>query len=119
MIHFALPSAFGALVGGLVAAALWSATAHAEPYLAVQQGYKCVACHVNASGGGLRNDFGIVFAENVMPAYTLPAGFPVWSGRVFDFLRLGGDLRASRIENEVQRLPTQRSSRWIDGLYGG
>ncbi|MBS0393069.1 MAG: hypothetical protein JSR54_00515, partial [Proteobacteria bacterium] len=75
--------------------------AHAEPYLAVQQGYKCNACHVNPTGGGLRSDFGTVFAENVMPASGLPDGAPVWTGRVGDFLRVGGDLRASWTRTEV------------------
>ena len=78
----------------------------AEPYLAVQQGYKCIACHVNPTGGGLRNDFGIVFAENVMPATGLPANVPVWTGRLGDFVRLGGDLRASLNRTDV---PEQRA----------
>ena len=65
----------------------------AEPYLAVQQGYKCVACHVNPTGGGLRNTFGLVYAENVMPATTLPAGAPVWLGQVLpDIVRVGAEL---------------------------
>src|SRR5579871_6903065 len=67
----------------------------AEPYLAVQQGYKCVQCHINPTGGGLRNTFGLVFAENVLPANTLPAGTPAWLGQVLpDIARIGGDLRA-------------------------
>jgi hypothetical protein len=87
------------LVAALLAAG--GGTARAEPYLAAQQGYQCSACHVNPTGGGLRNDFGVVFAENVMPAAGLPEGVPSWSGRVGDFLRLGGDLRASWTRTEV------------------
>lgn len=89
--------------------------AAAEPYLAVQQGYKCVACHVNPTGGGLRNDFGVIFAENVLPARTLPAGFPTWSGKIARFLRAGGDLRASWIRSEVPHNPTQEQ-RQVDQL---
>jgi hypothetical protein len=79
---------------------------HAEPYLAVQQGYKCSACHVNATGGGLRNDFGIVFAENLMPAARLPDSVPVWTGKLGDFVRLGGDLRASWTRTQVPHSKT-------------
>ena len=74
---------------------------HAEPYLAVQQGYKCSACHVNATGGGLRNDFGVVFAGNVMPASRLPDSVPAWTGKLGELVRLGGDLRASWTRTEV------------------
>ena len=81
--------------------ALLPRSARAEPYLAVQQGSKCVACHVNPTGGGLRNAFGIVFAENVMPATGLPAAGPVWTGDIGDFLRFGGDLRASWTRDDV------------------
>jgi hypothetical protein len=81
----------------------------AEPYLAVQQGYKCIACHVNPTGGGLRNSFGLVFAENVMPAATLPAGVPVWLGQVVqDIVRVGGDLRTDWSRTTVPQSPTQQ-----------
>ncbi len=92
----------------LLAAAALPAHVVAEPYLAVQQGYKCVACHVNPTGGGLRNDFGIVFAENVMPVRGLPADVPVWTGRVGDFVRLGADVRESWSRTEVPNQPAQQ-----------
>jgi hypothetical protein len=81
--------------------------AFSEPYLAVQQGYKCVQCHVNPTGGGLRNNFGLVFAENALPLNTLPAGAPVWLGQaVQDIIRVGGDLRAQYFDLET---PHQKS----------
>lgn len=98
-----------AVCSGLaVVAAMLPANAPAEPYLAVQQGYRCAACHVNATGGGLRSDFGIVFAENVMPARPLPSSAPVWTGRVGDFVRLGGDVREDWTLTEIQRQDSQR-----------
>ncbi len=84
--------------------------ATAEPYLAVQQGYACSACHVSATGGGLRTDVGIVFAENVLPARTLPDAVARWNGRVGDFLRLGGDLRSDWSKTDVRAQPSARRS---------
>lgn len=99
----------------LVCIGLSPRAADAEPYLAIQQGYKCVVCHVNPTGGGLRNDFGIVFAENLMPARMLPAGAPTWTGKLARFLRMGGDLRASWIRSDVPHSPTQED-RKLDQL---
>ena len=85
----------------------YSLPAAAEPYLAVQQGYKCVQCHINPTGGGLRNNFGMVFAESALPMNTLPAGSPVWLGQVVqDIVRVGGDLRAQYFDLET---PHERS----------
>ncbi len=79
----------------------------AEPYLAVQQGYKCIACHVNPTGGGLRNVFGAIFAENVMAARPLPEGAPVWTGQLLpDLLSIGGDLRADWSRTTTPQSPT-------------
>ena len=80
--------------------------ASAEPYLAIQQGLKCIMCHVNPTGGGARTLFGDVFAENVMAATTLPAGFPAWTGQVVpDFVRIGGDLRADWTRSTMPHSP--------------
>jgi hypothetical protein len=87
----------------------------AEPYLAIQNGYKCVACHVNPTGGGLRNEFGVIYSENVLPARTLPPGFPTWSGRIASFLRAGWDARASWSRTRVPNNPTQEQ-RQLDQL---
>jgi len=95
------------LVAGLV---LLAGSARAEPYLALQQGSKCIACHVNPTGGGLRSAFGIVFAENLMPAAGLPGGLPVWTGGFGDFLRLGGDLRSSWTRTEVPNNAAQHAT---------
>lgn len=92
----------------MLAAAL-SFPAQAEPYLAVGQGYKCIACHVNPTGGGMRNAFGVVFAENVLPAHNLPQGAPAWTGSIGDMVRLGGDLRESWSRTEVPHQAAQRS----------
>ena len=71
------------------------AEARAEPYLAVQQGYACSACHFNPTGGGLRSEFGTVFAENVMPSVSAPALGRYWNGRIGSRLAIGADARAS------------------------
>jgi hypothetical protein len=68
--------------------------AHGEPYLAVQQGYKCESCHFNPTGGGLRSEFGDVFSENVLPANHIDVGSQPWLGKLGDAVRIGADLRA-------------------------
>lgn len=74
--------------------ALAGRVALAEPYIAIQQGYKCNACHENPSGGGLRSTFGDVFVENLLATNPLPGGSPVWTGQlVQNILRVGADLR--------------------------
>ncbi len=67
--------------------------ASAEPYLAMQMGLKCSSCHVNPTGGGLRTDFGDVFAQTVLPAHPIHGNWGLWTGEVAKVLRVGGDLR--------------------------
>lgn len=70
------------------------APAVAEPYLAVQEGYKCNVCHVNPTGGGLRNNFGTIYSKTLLPAQSLDGVLDAWTGKLIDNVRIGGDLRA-------------------------
>lgn len=65
----------------------------AEPYLAVRYGLKCETCHVNPTGGGLRSEFGDVFAQTELPAHPIRGNWGLWTGEVMSWLRVGGDTR--------------------------
>ena len=96
--------------GALLLAWLLSAPVRAEPYLALGQGAKCSQCHVNPTGGGLRNAFGDVFAQTQMPAQHIDTGTDIWAGQITRFLAAGGDLR---FDASAQQLPHTRT---LDGF---
>ena len=81
---------------------LGSPTAYAEPYLAVQQGLKCMQCHINPTGGGERTTFGEIFSQNILPAKHVGNDDAVWTGAINSFINLGGNLRADAQWNEVR-----------------
>jgi hypothetical protein len=79
--------------------------AFAEPYFAVQQGLKCMNCHVNPTGGGMRNTFGQIWGQTMLPEKRIDTGEP-WTGEIGRFLAIGGNLRASGSFTDT---PNQRS----------
>ena len=89
-------------------ALLSAGAARAEPYLAVLNGYKCNVCHVNPTGGGLRNDFGTVYAQTLMPSDNSSAAGNFWNGKLGESLRVGGDLRADWQRNSVPHQANQQ-----------
>ena len=85
---------------GVVAAPfffLWlsSGPAAAEPYLAVRAGLSCSGCHVNPTGGGLRNAAGNAYAQNELAARRIDTGDTQWLGEINRFIAFGGDFRGS------------------------
>jgi len=83
--------------------------AHAEPWIAVQSGMKCAACHVNASGGGMRNEYGNSYAQMQLAATQLAAADAErWNGRVNEFVAFGGNLRAGARQIDVPDQDTQQ-----------
>ncbi|MGI9223505.1 MAG: hypothetical protein ACR2QX_03440 [Woeseiaceae bacterium] len=86
-----LPRSVVIAVGSL--ALLCTAAARAEPYLAVDKGLQCSACHSHPAGGGKRNAYGNAFAQTEMPAERLGDG-EIWSGQLGKYFAIGGDLRA-------------------------
>jgi hypothetical protein len=93
------------LLGGLWAS---SAMVQAEPYLAMDQNTKCVTCHVNPTGGGLRSEFGDVFAQTLLPASPIDTGTGPWLGHLLDNIRAGADLRADYSFTDVPHSPATR-----------
>ena len=86
-------------------ALIMGAAAEAEPYLAVEEGYKCNVCHVNPTGGGLRNDFGVTYAKVLLPEESIDAEFDKWNGKIGDIVHVGGDLRADWSRTTAPKTP--------------
>src|SRR5580765_2458292 len=85
---------------GLCGAVLWVASeAAAEPYIAVREGYKCSACHVNMTGGGMRTSFVSAHARDLLhyPDWFARLTKPTeaFTGEVNQYVSLGADLRTS------------------------
>jgi hypothetical protein len=90
------------------ALSLCAGVASAEPYLAVREGFKCAQCHVNPTGGGLRNVFGNAYVQSQLAANRIDTGDTVWTGAVGQMLAVGGDLRA---DAAVVDVPNQEQTR--------
>ena len=73
---------------------LFVGTAVAEPYIAVQKGLQCSACHTHAAGGGKRSVYGNVYAQTELPSRSSDPAKGLWNGEITEWLAVGGDLRA-------------------------
>ena len=94
-------------LAGALALVAFASAAQAEPYLAAQMGLKCVQCHVNPTGGGMRTVFGNAFAQTQLAAKRLGDEGDMWTGQVMKFLSVGGNARANYNFTDV---PNQESS---------
>jgi hypothetical protein len=94
-------------LAGMLALITFAGAANAEPYLAAQMGLKCVQCHVNPTGGGMRSVFGNTFAQTQLAAKKIGSDEDLWTGQVMKFLSVGGNARANFSYSDV---PNQGTS---------
>ena len=97
----------------LCACLVVSAPVFAEPYLAVAKGMKCGLCHTSPTGGGKRTPYGNVFAQQELPAKFLSragAAPNYWTGEIFKYLAVGGDLRGGWNQTSVPGQPTSSNA---------
>jgi hypothetical protein len=93
----------------------------AEPYLAIQEGYKCSKCHVNMTGGGKRTDFANVYVQTRLakenPVKT-DSQSSFFSGRLNEYIAIGGDFRMLLEETRTPgRLSTQAFNQSKQNIY--
>ena len=105
-------------LAALLALLLTVNTLHAEPYLAIRTGLKCMVCHVNPAGGGKRTAYGQIYGQTVLPQESSTAPITELVSRYLD---IGGDLRTGVIANSVPdednqlAFETERATVYIEG----
>ena len=74
------------------------------PRYALQEVTNCISCHVNPSGGGMRNDYGSnVYSLDELPLERWMAkGDEDWDGTITDHIQLGGDFRIQLFDDGIE-----------------
>ena len=69
----------------------------ALPRFALMQGAKCQSCHLNPTGGGIRNDFGTTYSIDKLPLESTRDSEFTFTGKLNDNISIGGDTRGQFI----------------------
>lgn len=86
---------------------------HALPRFAVRTGFKCQSCHVNPTGGGMRNVFGSTsYGREALPIKSWQEEFALeeFSTQLTDFLSYGLDFRFLYFYQKKDNPDAERSS---------
>jgi hypothetical protein len=84
------------------------ATVSAEPYFAVREGLKCMSCHVNAAGGGMRTAFGNTWAQTQLARRRIEVpGGDLWMGAIDRYISVGSNLRTGYTYTDVPHAKAQ------------
>jgi hypothetical protein len=77
------------------------------PRFSAYTGDKCSSCHVNPSGGSMRNLYGNKYAaDNLqMDAFKKLAEETKFSPKINDFITIGSDVRIAHVDNKVPEQP--------------
>ncbi len=83
------------LLALLFMVALGINTASALPRFASRTGAKCQSCHVNPSGGGMRQTFGVQYGRDELPVPTWMEEYNIddFSTQITEMLSVGADFR--------------------------
>src|SRR5437764_13099351 len=95
---------------------LISTSAVSLPRFALMTGAKCSSCHVNPTGGQMRNEYGISFSTEKVPLEALKDSEFTFSTKLNDNISIGGDYRSQFIyEGLSKTIAFQAMTASIDG----
>ncbi len=82
-------------IAAFMLGALVSFPAFALPRFASRTGAKCLSCHINPSGGGMRQTFGVQYGRETLPVPTWSneLGLDDFSTKLSDVVSIGADFR--------------------------
>ena len=88
----------------------------ALPRFALMMGAKCGSCHVNPTGGQMRNEYGITFSTDKVPLEALRDSEFIFSSKLNDNISIGGDYRGQFFYDDASKTTTFQSM--TGSLYG-
>ena len=88
----------------------------ALPRFALMTGAKCGSCHVNPTGGQMRNEYGITVSQDKIPLEALKDSDFVFSSKLSDNISIGGDYRSQFIYDGLSKNTTFQSM--TASIYG-
>lgn len=73
------------------------------PRFSIETGTSCMNCHINPSGGGMRNDYGSnIYSLDELPLKRLIKNADdMWDGYISDNLQIGADFRIQHFNDGV------------------
>ena len=77
----------------------------AVPRYALESGTSCNLCHIKPNGGGFRNDYGIIYGLDDLPAKT-PKQFSSYTGLILNHIQFGGDVRIQSVSRNKGDVPS-------------
>ena len=77
----------------------------AVPRYALENGSSCILCHIDPSGGALRNDYGIAYGLDDLAA-KLPKRLSSYTGIIIKHFQIGGDVRFQSVSRKKGEVPS-------------
>jgi len=103
----------------LIAGLIVYSTAAALPRFSSRTGARCQSCHINPSGGGMRQTYGVQYGREELPVPQWAPDFEMedFTNLVTNFLGLGADFRTLYYVRQVPDVPSNDAFYQMQGDF--
>ena len=84
---------------------LFFSSLFALPRFSVEESSSCLNCHINPTGGGMRNDYGtnVYNLDELTIRKWISHGDEEWDGFVTDHIEIGGEFRIQSFDGNTTK----------------